>query len=149
MTEFNPKIYSSLPKIDPLLNDPETNYLADLFLARYRIKSARRYRLFKNAVIAFSHAKFDASEIFDMLASSADMTTAELLTELRTAIDELPEPISTTFNRHYSPTDAEPKITMSDNKSPNYIFGFLGYAFLIIIINNYPIYNAVKLMRNQ
>lgn len=144
------------PKIDSLLNNQEANYLADLFLARYEIKSAKRYRYFKNAVLAFSRGKWDADEIFHMLAKAADMPTEQMQTELRAAIKDLPEPVYKTFNRYYANDRAEvysdrpddpPHIRMGTSKTLNYIFGFLGYAFLTIIISNYPIYNAVKTIK--
>lgn len=136
------------PKIDSLLNNQEANYLADLFLARYEIKSAKRYRYFKNAVLAFSRGKWDADEIFHMLAKAADMPTEQMQAELRATIKDLPEPVYKTFNRYYAKeNDDPPHIRMGTGKTINYIFGFLGYAFLTIIISNYPIYNAVKTIK--
>lgn len=135
------------PKIDSLLNDQEANYLADLFLARYEIKSAKRYRYFKNAVLAFSRGKWDPDDIFDMLAKTANVTTDRLQQELHATIAELPEPVHETFNRYYAPNTALPHVRMSDKKTLNYIFGFLGYTFLTIIVYNYPIYNSVRTIK--
>ncbi len=135
-------------KVDSLLNDQRVNYLADLFLARYNIRSARKYRYVRNAVILLSRGIGNMKEVVELLAESNGITYEKMYCELVIAVTDLPEPISTVFNRHYCypryPLEKRPdNIEMRDNPDPEYILPFLGGVFLYIVVTDYPVYDSV------
>ena len=134
--------------IDKLLNDQQVNYLADLFLARYDIKPAKRYRYVKNAVILLSHGLGSLEEVIRLLADSSGIEYEKMYCELIVAVTGLPEPIYKTFNEHYCyprfPGETRPdNIEMRPSSDPDYILSFLSGVFLYIIVTNYPLYDYV------
>jgi len=139
-----------ITRIDPLLNDPEINFLADVFLTACGFdRTVRGYRLFRNAVVLFSHGLFPPDKAFGLLAECAGMPRGEYIKELETVLDDLPEPVHIAFNRAFVP-EPEPfarssdHITMDDDPNTEYIVTFLGTVFLYIVITNYPKYSYIS-----
>lgn len=135
-------------KVDSLLNDQRVNYLADLFLARYNIRSAKRYRYVRNAVVLLSRGIGNMREITELLAECCDTTYEKMYCELIVAVTDVPEPISTVFNRHYCypryPQEVRPdNIEMRADRDPEYILSFLGGVFLYVVVTDYPVYDLV------
>ena len=140
--------------IDKLLNDQCVNHLADLFLARYRIKSVKRYRLVRNAVILLSHGLGTVKEVTELLASSLGTSYEKLYCELIVAVTDLPEPVYKTFNDHYCYPRFEGEtrpnnIEMRPSSDPDYILSFLGGVFLYVIVTNYPMYDFVAAVETE
>ncbi len=139
-----------ISRIDPLLNDPEINYLADIFLAACGFdRTVRGYRLFRNAIVLFSHGLFPPDKAFKLLAECADMPYDEYIKELETVLDDLPEPVHIAFNSAFVPEPnpfarSSDHITMDDNSDPKYIVTFLGTVFLYIVVTNYQKYGYVS-----
>ena len=137
-----------ISKIDPLINDGEINYLADLFLACFRFeRSTFGYRCFKNAVVLFSRG-LPLGEMYERLAECAGTDRVTFMRELKCAVDSLDEPMADTFNRTYAQAD-ELCITMRPDNTVNYVIPFLGTAFLYLIIRNYNKYEYVRLDKPQ
>lgn len=145
----------TVTRVDPLLNDPEINFLADVFLACYRMdRGTRRYRLFRNAVLLFSHDLRPHDSIYAMLAQTAAISVDDVLSELRAAVDGLPKPLHEMFNRAFNPPllpyEIRPfNVEMTRSDELDYVLSFLGTTFLYIIVTNYPKYEYVELVPEQ
>ncbi len=134
--------------ISRLVNDRETDFLADLFLARYGFDmSTKAYRRFKNTMIVLSHDFADTETELCEVAKLDGMTAIELRSDLENAVNSLPHPMCETFNRYYgSPISSRDTahITMPENLSPLDSIKFLAAVFLTIITINYPLYDYIE-----
>lgn len=145
----------TIPKVDPLLNDQEINYLADLFLSCFKLdRSTVGYRHLRNAVILFSHGAWLPHEIFGFISQTADTDKANIRAELKATLDSLEAPAYEMFNAAYAPPPVQceetvRRIEMEDDLDLDRTLCFLGTVFLYLIMTNYPKYEYVVIEENK
>ncbi len=126
-------------QIEQLLNDQEVNYIADLYLSCFGFDmSSKRYRLFRNAVILFSHDAFKPKQIYEFLGELVGKSAAYAENELQSAIYSLDHPIYETFNDCYGKTEGNQRRPRMEKRfDASYVLGFLGVTLMYIILTDY------------
>lgn len=120
-----------------LLNNPEVDRLADLYLAFLNLdRNSLSYRRLKNAVIL--SLKLDNMQVvYAELGKIDACTAAEIAQDIATTVNSLPKPIEQMFNETYC-AEAEMGF-MPHHKTVDNMVAFLGKTLLYILETNYPL----------
>ena len=83
------------------MNDAEINYLADLYLACFKLdRSERAYRRFKNAVILTSDGSVTFRDACRAIGEVEQKSENAVSSAIIRALKNLPAPADEIFNRH-------------------------------------------------
>ncbi len=140
-----------LDRIDPLVNDSEINYLADLFLTCFEFdRSTQKYRLFRNAVVVAAYGTVSFGEALPLLAKCACVDEQYYCEQLRSLVSESERPLYSMFNETYSPSipyaPHTAGVTMAESNDVEYIVSFLGATFMYLLLTNYDKLGRVSIV---
>ena len=123
------------------MNDAEINYLADLYLACFKLdRSERAYRRFKNAVILTSDGSVTFRDACRAIGEVEQKSENAVSSAIIRALKNLPAPAHEIFNATYSPSNDDggvQSLIMPPYKDAADIVMFLGTAFLYLRLVNY------------
>lgn len=123
------------------MNDAEINYLADLYLACFKLdRSERAYRRFKNAVILTSDGSVTFRDACRAIGEIEQKSENAVSSAIIRALKNLPAPADEIFNATYSQNNADggvQSLNMPPYKDADDIVMFLGTAFLYLRLVNY------------
>lgn len=122
------------------MNDAEINYLADMYLACFKLdRSERAYRRFKNAVILTSDGSVTFRDACRAIGEIEQKSENAVSSAIIRALKNLPAPADEIFNATYSRSAADcvQSLIMPPYKDAADIVMFLGTAFLYLRLVNY------------
>ncbi len=129
--------------VDSLLNDRETEFLADVFLFDFGFeRDCVGYRYLRDCIILHSYGLFSPYALYKLAAKSERVSLERFLDAIMQTLDGIKRPLHEVFDEVYAPPllpfESERGRVVMRELDFDGTLSFLGVVFAYLLETNYP-----------